>query len=65
MVKEEWHDFQVRKEVVKRKGESDVVLTFYENENGVIERNNNTRPDLPDGLYLARYDLKLMTQHRR
>lgn len=56
-MRKEWHDFHVRKEIVKRKGEPSVELTFYENDNGVIERDDYTLTKLDDGLYLARYRL--------
>jgi hypothetical protein len=52
-VRQEWHDFEVRKEIVKQKGGPDIELVFYENDNGVIERRHYEGP-LPDGLNLAR-----------
>lgn len=58
MVRQEWHEFQVRKEILKQKEGADVELVFYENDNGVIERKSYTGP-LPDGLHLARCLRKL------
>ncbi len=57
-MRQEWHEFQVRKEILKQKEGADVELVFYENDNGVIERKSYTGP-LPDGLHLARCLRKL------
>ncbi len=46
--REVWEPFRVREEVVKRKGLSDVVLRFHENDHGVLDGD----PRQP-GLYLA------------
>lgn len=45
---DEWHDFQVRTELIKRKKGQDILLCFYENEHGVLEGD----PSKP-GNYLA------------
>jgi len=42
------HDFNIRKETIKRKKESDVEISFYENEHGVLL----TSPD-EDGIHLT------------
>jgi len=44
----EWHDFEIRTEIIKRKKADDVEVIFYENEHGVLDGN----PHRP-GLYLA------------
>lgn len=44
----EWHDFDVRKETIKRKKHDDEVLTFYQNDHGVLEGDPNKQ-----GRYLA------------
>lgn len=45
---ESWQPFQSRTEVIKRKNKPDVIITFYENEHGVLDGDPN-RP----GFYLA------------
>jgi penicillin G amidase len=45
---DEWLDFNVRTETIKRKKADDVEVSFYENEHGVLDGN----PHRP-GLYLA------------
>jgi penicillin amidase len=44
----EWEPFRSRAEVIRRRGKSDVTVTFYENDHGVLEGD----PHVP-GLYLA------------
>ena len=52
---EEWEDLTPREEVIKRKGEEDLVLTFYETDLGVLEIADSTSSSPPsDGLYLSR-----------
>ncbi len=43
-----WHDFVLRKEVIKRKKGRDVDVCFYENDHGVLEGDPNI-----EGRYLA------------
>jgi len=43
-----WHDFVARSETIKRKKKTDVDITFYENDHGVLEGDANT-----EGHYLA------------
>ena len=45
---EKWHSFRERKEIIKRKNKTDVELTFFENEHGVLEGN-----PFEDGYYLT------------
>jgi penicillin amidase len=45
---EEWHSFKERKEIIKRKNKTDIELTFFENEHGVLEGN-----PFEDGYYLT------------
>ncbi len=45
---EQWLDFQRRSETIKRKKKADVIVTFYENEHGVL----NGDPS-QEGYYLA------------
>ena len=44
----QWHDFNVRKETVKRKNKPSIELVFYENEHGVLEGN-----PFEEGYYLT------------
>ncbi|MBT3187763.1 MAG: penicillin acylase family protein [Anaerolineae bacterium] len=44
----EWHNFEIRTEIIKRKKADDVEVKFYENEHGVLDGD----PHRP-GLYLA------------
>ena len=45
---DQWHQFSVRKETIKRKKKPSVELAFYENEHGVLEGN-----PLPEGYLLT------------
>lgn len=54
MVKEEWREFHLRKEIIKQNGGPDIELVFHENENGVIERHKYQGP-LEDGLHLTMF----------
>jgi penicillin amidase len=54
-VGDQWVETTVRTEVIRRKGEEDLKVTYLNTVNGVIERADATAPaDLPAGLYLAR-----------
>ncbi len=45
---DQWHTFNERKEIIVRKNKTDVELTFFENEHGVLEGN-----PFEDGYYLT------------
>lgn len=43
-----WHDFEIRRENISRKNHSTVVMTYFENEHGVLDGDPNV-----EGHYLA------------
>jgi len=45
---DQWHDFEIRKEVIKRKKKDSVTIKFYENQHGSLDG-----PPVEDGYYLS------------
>ena len=48
LYEDEWQDFEIRTEIIKRKKADDVEVKFYENQHGVLDGNPNH-----SGFYLA------------
>ena len=45
---EQWHDFELRRETIRRKKSPSVVMTYFENEHGLLDGDPNI-----EGYYLA------------